>query len=156
MNSVYHRPFFLRPEVVSFGYGATSMCATIDFGRTASSRKLQATILWPPPGSWNVPYAFYSARETPNPVPGTSIVGSPVSLVRTSTINRLVATMTGPDGEVPSVTLTHSNDHSKLVRPGEAHLIPRAPLSPNTEYLARFQVGAEVFETKFRTAPSLQ
>ena len=142
LNSVYHRPFFLRTETVSFGYGATTACSTVDFGRVKDLGSVKdIPIVWPPNGARGVPFRFYADHETPNPMPGSSVVGTPVSLVRTANITRLVATLTGPDGVVPTTTLTHENDKNHLVRNGEAHMIPLSPLQSDTLYRARFEFG---------------
>ncbi|GAC1597280.1 MAG: hypothetical protein NVS3B20_20090 [Polyangiales bacterium] len=48
------------------------------------------------------------------------------------------ATLIGPSGNVDAVLITASSDLAKLVRVGEAHLVPTAPLQPNTRYTATF------------------
>lgn len=164
LNSVYHRPFFLRRETTSFGYGSEGACSTIDFGRARDRAHPRRdddddrAVIWPPNGARNVPFEFYSSRELPNPVPGTTVVGSPVSLIGKNGIRRVVATLEGPGGAVRATTLTRASDPNKLVREGEAHLIPLAPLAADTTYRARFVVTGEddtaVYETTFHTAPN--
>ncbi len=158
LNSVYHRSFFLRAETISFGYGATDRCSTIDFGRLRDLRSMpDATIVWPPDLARAAPFAFYASRETPNPIPNSTVVGAPVSLIRSVAITTVSASLAGPDGEVKTITLTHQNDKNRLVRPGEAHMIPLAPLAPNTTYRARFVITAagrptaQTIETTFTT-----
>ncbi len=146
LNSVYHRALFLRSELTSFGYGRVGACATIDFGR--DTKRADVTVVWPPPGAYHVPTTFFSSRETPNPVAGSTLVGAPISLVRQKALPHLTATLEGPSGPIKSVLLTASNDPNKLIRPGEAHLVPLAPLAPRTTYRARF---GEVAETSFTT-----
>lgn len=146
VNSVYHRALFLRSELTSFGYGRVGACATIDFGR--DTKRADVTVVWPPPGTYNAPTTFFSSRETPNPVPGSTLVGAPISLVRQKPLPRLTATLEGPGGPIASVLLTAGNDPHKLIRPGEAHLVPRAPLAPRTTYRARF---GDVADTTFTT-----
>lgn len=151
LNSVYHRAFFLRSETTSFGYGSEGTCATIDFGR-ARPEGPDVTVLWPPDGARNVPFEFWSSRESPNPLPGTLVVGSPVTFTRPRAFGSVTATLTGPHGAIDGVLLHHQNDPHSLVRPGEAHFVPRAPLAPNTTYRARFVIdGAELVST-FTTA----
>lgn len=153
LNSVYHRSFFLRAETVSFGYGASENCSAVEFGRMKDPRAVPAvTVVWPPHGARSVPFAFHAARETPNPVPGSVVVGAPISLIRTTALARIDATLHGPGGLVRTTILAHSNDPNRLVRVGEAHLIPLAALAPNTLYRARFDVGDEIIETSFTTS----
>lgn len=151
MNSVYHRALFLRTETVSYGYAGGEGCATIDFGRRARVRD-DVTVVWPPPGSFNVPLAFYASRETPNPTPGRDVVGSPISLVRVRALPSVEATLVGPEGALPATLLTHTNDPNRFVRVGEAHLIPLRALAPSTRYRAEFIVAGERIETSFTTA----
>lgn len=150
MNSVYHRAFFLRSETLSYGYAGSYGCATFDFGRRPGRAK-EVMVVWPPTGSFNVPFAFYAARETPNPTVDGDVVGSPVSLIGLRPLSRLTATLTGPGGDVAVITVTHDSDPNGLVRVGEAHLIPRQPLEPSTQYHAAFTVDGERFETTFTT-----
>lgn len=140
INSVYHRAPFLRTEATSFGYGEFGgACSTIDFGRPAEAKRLpERTVLWPPNGARNVPTSFWSGAEIPNPVPGTTVVGSPVSILRESPLSSVEAEIVGPDGKLEAALLTHADDPNRLVRPGEAHLVPLAPLAASTQYEARF------------------
>ncbi|MBI2394922.1 MAG: hypothetical protein HYV09_35460 [Deltaproteobacteria bacterium] len=143
INSVYHRAPFLRTEATSFGYGEDAACSTIDFGRPPEAKRSpERTVLWPPDGSVNVPTTFWSGNELPNPVPGTTTVGSPISLIREAPLTGVTAEIVGPKGPLPAVLLTHKDDPNKLVRLGEAHLVPRAPLAPATQYTARFAFRA--------------
>jgi uncharacterized protein YkwD len=146
INSVYHRALFLRSEMTSFGYGHLPGCATIYFGR--DTRREEVTVVWPPNNAFNVPTTFYSSRETPNPIPGTTTVGSPISLIRSRALPALVATLTGPNGIVATRLITATNDPAKMVRVGEAHLVPLQPLAKRTTYRARF---GELGETTFTT-----
>jgi uncharacterized protein YkwD len=146
LNSVYHRALFLRSEMTSFGYGHSAACATLDFGRDTKASAI--TVVWPPPGSFDVPRTFNAARETPNPMPGLSAVGAPISLVRPQALPRFDASLTGPKGNVEARLITHANDPHKFVRVGEAHLVPLSPLEPRTTYRARF---GDIAETTFTT-----
>jgi len=141
LNSVYHRALLLRAETISFGYGATASCSTVDLGRVRDLRTVADVIVaWPPNGARSVPSTFYASSEAPNPMPGSTAVGAPVSLISSVALVRVTASLIGPDGEVRTTLLTHENDKNRLVRPGEAHLIPVAPLSADTKYRARFVV----------------
>lgn len=154
MNSVYHRAPFLRIENVSFGYGGQTGCAAIEFGRKDRAKPPPAQIVWPPDGARGVPTTFRADREIPNPVPGATAVGGPVSLIGTEPIVQIEAELVGPKGRLPAALITADNDLSGLVRKGEVHLVPRAPLLPGTDYVATFRgrtKGAFVVTTRFRT-----
>jgi uncharacterized protein YkwD len=159
LNSVYHRALFLRGETISFGYGSVGGCATIDFGRSRNTADVpHVTVIWPPDGAKNVATTFFSSRELPNPLPGSTVVGSPVSLIRTRAIARVDASLHGPLGAVAAAVVTSSSDPSSLVRSSEAHLVPLEPLAPNTAYSARFTldegaVDSELIESRFTTGP---
>jgi len=153
LNSVYHRAPFLRTESSSFGYGHIDACATIDFGRkTEDARAPERVVVWPPDGSKNVPAVFYAAAERPNPVPGRSLVGYPVSLIRESALVALSAEIQGPAGVLDAVLVTAKTDPEHLVRPGEAHLVPTAPLLPYTEYRVRFSFRSKGEEEAIQTS----
>ena len=64
--------------------------------------------------------------------------GGPISLVTGHALVAVVGVLMGPDGPVEAVLLTAANDPAKLVRAGEAHLVPKQPLAPNTTYVAHF------------------
>lgn len=139
LNSVYHRAPFLRSETASFGYGHVDTCATIDFGRRNMGGSFPDRIVsWPPDGAQNVPGVFHSGAERPNPLPGTTVTGAPVSILAEVPLVGLRAEIAGPEGTLRSVLITHESDPAHLVRVGEAHLLPREPLSPYTHYTARF------------------
>lgn len=161
MNSVYHRAAFLRVENVAFGYGSEGACATIDFGRVHGAPVPTTRTVWPPDGARNVPTTFHADHESPNPVPGSHVVGSPISLFTTDgALADVTVTLTGPQGSVDGVLVTGANDPAKLVRTSELHFVPRAQLSGDTTYRATIRAragksaNAEAFEisTTFTTA----
>jgi uncharacterized protein YkwD len=152
LNSVYHRAPFLRSEMVSFGYGHATNCATIDFGKADGPS--DGWVVWPPDGARSVQTTFHASRELPNPVSPLEIVGSPISLISHLSLSDVRATLVGPSGEVTAITIT-STDASGLVHPGEIHLVPERPLAPMTTYTATFtaQAGTSPFHatTSFTT-----
>jgi len=155
MNSVYHRAAFLRAENDKFGYGHAADCAVIDFGKTKGASVKQPRVIWPPPGAINVPPQFWSSKETPNPLPGTTVVGSPISIITSDSLAGLKATLVGPSGTVATTLITSKNDPTKLVHGGEAHLVPKSPLLPNALHRAQFTYEANdkkvVLSTSFTT-----
>lgn len=138
LNSVYHRAPFLRGDNTSFGYGHNLGCATIDFGRTSASVASGQPVIWPPDGARNVPTSFRADRESPSPMPGATLVGSPVMLIAGGPLAELAAKLEGPSGALEAVVITAASDTTGHVREGEAHLVPRAVLLPNTIYTATF------------------
>lgn len=150
LNSVYHRALFLRTETTSFGYGGEGDCATIDFGRGPSDPG-DRTVIWPPDGARNVPPEFWSSRELPNPLPGTTVVGAPITVTRASAFSQHSAALVGPNGQVDAAVLVASTDPNKLVRRGEVHVVPLAPLAPHTTYRATIALDGEEIATTFTT-----
>jgi uncharacterized protein YkwD len=156
INSVYHRTPFLRSANDVMGIGAVTGAVTIDFGRTESSDSNTArTVIWPPNGATNVPTSFYAANEHPNPIPeGNSEVGSPITLIASDCLEKVVVTMTDSAGKaIAGKTITHSNDSN--VHSTDAHFVPYAPLASATKYTVTFKVTtdgkAQSFTTEFTT-----
>jgi uncharacterized protein YkwD len=139
MNSVYHRAPLLRSEMVAFGYGGAEGCTTVDLAKmTLQSPK---NVVWPPNGAVHVPTTFYAKYETPNPVKGRDVVGSPITLIAKQSIKHLKAMLTlgNPSaGVAVPVQIITSDDSTGFVHPGEAHIVPLAPLKSNTTYTATF------------------
>jgi len=139
LNTVYHRAPILRPYNTSFGVSLDAGCVTVDFGRTSDGDEAGPDVVWPPEGATHVSTYFVSKYETPNPVPGTEIVGSPVSLLTTGHLVQIEATMTVADGSpVDAVLITYASDPAKLVHKGDVHLVPRAQLAPQSKYTVHF------------------
>lgn len=152
LNSVYHRAMFLRSETTSYGYGSVGSCTTIDLGRPHDymTRPI-ARVVWPPDGAVDVPTTFYSANELPNPLPGTTVVGSPVSVVGVPAGVEVEIRIAVGARELDGMLLTARNDPAKLIRPGEAHFVPLSPLSPRTRYAVTIVVGNETLTSSFTT-----
>jgi uncharacterized protein YkwD len=139
LNTVYHRSPILRPYNSSFGLSLEAGCVTVDFGKPVGSDDTGADVIWPPDGATHVSTYFVSKYESPNPVPGSEMVGSPVSLLTTGHLEQIDATMTAADGtKIDAVLITFASDPAKLVHKGDVHLVPRAPLSPQTKYTVHF------------------
>lgn len=150
MNSVYHRAMFLRAETTAFGYGSVGDCATIDFGRPMGATRTEV-VVWPPDGATHVPRTFPSAQETPNPVPGSTVVGTPITILGLGGNAVVSFAMQGAMKGVEGVLLTNANDPNKLIRPGEAHFVPRAPLAAKTLYVVTITIDGEPGVTTFTT-----
>lgn len=156
MNSVYHRAMLLRIETTTFGYGESGAGSVLELGRREDAHQQAQEVIWPPDGATNVPTTFHAASELPNPVAPLEVAGSPISLITGHPLEGLSGKITGPDGAVDAELITAKSDSAKLVRAGEAHLVPRSPLSPNTEYFVQFtfREGAATItsESSFVTA----
>lgn len=157
MNSVYHRGMLLRVESTTYGYGSSSAGSVIDLGRADDAHQQAQRVVWPPDGSTNVPTTFHAASESPNPVAPLEVAGAPISLITGRSLVAVVGVLMGPEGPVDAVLLTSKNDPAKLVRAGEAHLVPKLPLAPNTTYVVHFDFldasGAVALKTSFTTGP---
>lgn len=85
------------------------------------------------------------------------VAGTPISLMTGKAFEAVDVVLTGPEGRVDATLITHANDSAKLVRSGEVHLVPKAPLAPSTRYVVLFafrQGGTPVtMQTSFTTAP---
>lgn len=151
LNSVYHRAMFLRSETTSYGYGTAGSCATIDLGRPHGyGQRAISTVVWPPDGARDVPPTFRADGEIPNPVPGRTAVGAPITFVGPVAPATLV--LDGPNGRVAGVMITAATDPNKMVRPGEAHFVPTLPLKPRARYTVTVTVGNETLTSSFVTA----
>jgi uncharacterized protein YkwD len=151
LNSVYHRAMFLRSETTSYGYGQSGECATIDLGRPRDYAEAAiATVVWPPDQARNVPTTFYADREMPNPLPGSSAVGAPVTFIGATSPSSIALY----EGRVvvPGVLITTDSDPNKMVRRGEAHFVPTLPLKARTRYTVIITVAGETLTSSFTTA----
>lgn len=157
LNSVYHRAMLLRVETTAYGYGESAAGSVIDLGRPEDAKQQAQRVIWPPNGATNVPTTYHAGNEAPNPVAPIELAGSPISLMTGQAFEAVDVVLTGPQGRVDATLITHVNDPAKLVRVGEAHLVPKAPLSPSTKYVVLFafrQAGAPVtLQTTFTTGP---
>lgn len=155
MNSVYHRAMLLRVETTAFGYGDSEAGSVIDLGRPEDAHQQAQRVVWPPDGATNVPTTYHAGNEAPNPVAPIEEAGSPISLMTGASLEDVDAVLSGPNGRVDAALVTAKSDPAKLIRAGEAHLVPKAPLAPNTTYVVLFafrQSGKGVaLKTSFTT-----
>jgi len=152
MNSVYHRPVFLREENVVLGIGVETGAITIDFGRNASGSAWSGhAVMWPPMNAVNVPPSFTAVAEIPNPIPeGHAIVGSPITLITGAELGNVKVTMVDSHGnKVAGKTITGEND--KNIRATEAHFVPFEPLDDNTTYTVTFTATLDDAKSTFTT-----
>ncbi len=83
--AIYHRFVMLSPQFTSAGIGLrrnpinNEMISVVDFAATASVTT-NALVVYPADGQKNVPVAFNSDYETPDPAPDAMFIGYPISL----------------------------------------------------------------------------
>ena len=67
MNSVWHRVPIIDPWTTHLGYGNSTKCDTIDFGRGTTPAPTNAVVVYPYDGQVDVPTAFNGQYEGPMP-----------------------------------------------------------------------------------------
>jgi hypothetical protein len=148
-STVYHRLPLAIPELEAVGFGSSGiydvMLVVSPWESTGATPEFQSHV-YPVPGQRDVPLAFDTDREIPDPVPEAGEVGFPVSV---SFLNQsfhqpgdLYALEINPDtsslrtasGELVPTLLLSPPDDELIVR--SAVLIPLAPLEAGTYYSA--------------------
>ena len=153
MAAIYHRFIILSGEFTQAGPGVTvdtsqgaeELDVTIDFGADNFAQLINSTnlTLYPFDGQRHVPTDFDPAQESPDPMPGHTLVGYPLSVQAgarsTLDIERFelqdISSSDHPR-RVDAKLLTHSADAETPVN--AAALIPIEPLAPGTAYQANF------------------
>jgi hypothetical protein len=147
INTLYHRIPFVSYGAKSYGYGGAGTgypgSSTIDFGSGGTIPAAKTISTWPVDGDTNVWTTFKCGSEIPNPLPGKSVAGYPVSITGGGTLDITTHTLTDPAGtELAHVFITYKNDPysatSPLVPKDQAYLITSSVLKPSTKYVAHF------------------
>ncbi len=162
MNSVYHRIPFTMPEWLAVGVGqADEYVAMTVVARVPPESDL--AVIYPVDGQSGVPTTFYSDNEEPDPAPDADAVGSPVTVTVNARethansgnvydLQLRSASFTGPDGDVPFLSLEPATDPTMF---NTVALLPEAPLERRTEYTATFDIswtgGQETLSSTFKT-----
>ena len=179
MMAIYHRFIILGSDFMEAGLGVATrrvqgsdmIDVTVDFGsRTVPPiRSRSALTTYPVDGQRGVPLDFAPANEAPNPMPGQTLVGYPISIQVDERYELRVdafvvkAVGQGNSGAALSVKrLTHAVNAETPTY--AAAVIPFSPLSPSTAYRVLFSGwvgGARVtkswqFTTATRPAPRLR
>ena len=152
MDAVYHRFVILSSDLTHAGAAAGRKAArddettevTIDFAAAASPIARGSTlIVYPAREQTGIPAAFDATTEIPNPMPGRTVVGSPISVQADSGLELTVdvfrisaVSAATTDGFLSSRLLVHSDDAD--TPPWAAALIPERPLLPRTAYRVEF------------------
>ena len=153
MAAIYHRFIILSGDYTQAGPGVTldanqgaeDLDVTVDFGaeKFAPSPHQTSLTLYPFDGQQRVPTDFDPAQESPDPMPGHTLVGYPVSVQVDPTgalqVERFelqdVSSVDRPR-RVGAKLLTHAIDVETPA--SAAALIPIQPLAPGTTYQAKF------------------
>jgi hypothetical protein len=139
IDTVYHRTPILSPWIRDMGYGGTTGCDTIDFGRGPVTANT-VTAIYPYAGQAGVPLSFDGSREGPTPPvpPGGWPSGYPVHLyAKTLTVASHVFTV---DGSATPISHTWIAESSDFI------LYADTPLTSHTTYRVQI-VGTRAAET---------
>ncbi|MGZ3416548.1 MAG: CAP domain-containing protein [Polyangiales bacterium] len=152
INTLYHRIPFVSFGAKGYGFGNNSgKFATIDFSSGGSAPSKSAISTWPADGDTAVYTTFRCASEIPNPIPGATYAGYPVSLTGGSALNVSTHTMSTGGAAVDHVFITKATDGAGLVPDSQVYLIAKTPLNPSTKYDVHVAgtVGGASFDSSF-------
>ena len=153
MAAIYHRFIILSGDFTQAGPGVTldtnqgaeELDVTVDFGAGDLTRSPISTslTLYPFDGQQHVPTDFDPAQESPDPMPGHTLVGYPLSVqadsrgtVKVKLFELQDISSADRPRRVDAKLLTHSANAETPVN--AAALIPIEPLAPGTAYQASF------------------
>lgn len=135
INTLYHRIPFVSFGAKGYGFGNNSgKWATIDFSSGGATPSPTAISTWPVDGDTGVYTTFRCASEIPNPIPGATYAGYPVSITGGGALNVSAHTIEGPSGAVDHVFITKATDGAGLVPDSQVYLIAKTPLAKSTKY----------------------
>jgi hypothetical protein len=132
IDSVWHRTPVLSPWIRDSGYGNTSDCDTMDFGRGASTPN-NVVATYPYGGQTGVPRSFDGRREGPMPPAPTTgwPSGYPVVIYLRGSVSSHTIRVDGTSTDLPHVWI--SPDDSSLLS-NEFFLYANEPLAASTTY----------------------
>ena len=151
--AIYHRFIILSNDFVHAGPGVTlkahqgaeELNVTVDFGAEVLPPASSPTVLtvYPADGQTGVPVDFNPTEEEPNPLPGPTLVGYPVSIqvdarhaFALTAFELYELTPSSSRRALDVKLLTHDVDAETPAH--AAALIPLAPLVPSTTYQLAF------------------
>jgi len=153
VRAIYHRFIILAGDfsqagpgaILSTQQGADQLYVTVDFGAAMlpSLQRTHALTVYPAEHQLGVPTDFDPSEEFPDPMPGRTLVGFPVSVqvdarrrfaVKSFALHQLDASQRSR--AVPAKLLTHAVDPETPAF--AAALIPLSPLAPSTTYRVAF------------------
>jgi hypothetical protein len=152
VNTLYHRIPFVSFGAGGYGFGNNSgKWATVDFSSGGAAGAATAVATWPVNGDTGIWTTFRCASEIPNPLPGQTYAGYPVSLTGGKALALTSQQILKAGVDVPLVTLTKTSDSTGLIPDTQVYLIPKAPLTPSTKYDVKVKgtVGGSPFDLAF-------
>lgn len=116
-------------------HGAILGGATIDFASGGAAAAAGTVAVWPVDGETEVWSTFRCASESPNPLPGQTNAGYPVSLTGAGALDLSEHTIAPADGAaLEHVLLSKTTDKTGLIPADQIFLIPKEPLAKSTRY----------------------
>jgi hypothetical protein len=155
INTLYHRIPYVSYGAAGYGYGGAGAgypgCSTMDFSSGGKVPSPTVISTWPVDGDTGIWTTFRCASEIPNPLPGKTFAGYPVSITGGSAVDVPTHTITGPSGDLPHAFITKKTDTSGLVPAEQVYLIPNDPLTTSTKYTVKMAgtVGTAPFSVTF-------
>lgn len=135
INTLYHRIPFVSYGAKGYGFGNnTSKWATIDFSSGGATPPATAISTWPVDGDTAVWTTFRCASEIPNPLPGQTYAGYPVSVTGGKTLAITEHVITQGTTPVDHVFLNKASDSLGLIPDTQVYLIAKSPLQKSTRY----------------------
>jgi hypothetical protein len=154
VNTLYHRIPFVAFGAKGYGFGNnTGKWATVDFSSGGAAPSPTAVATWPVDGETNIWTTFRCASEIPNPLPGQTVAGYPVSLTGGAKLTITERTIMQGTTVIEHVFFTRAQ--STLIPDTQVYLIPKTPLLRSTRYDVKVKgtVGTTPFDlaTSFTT-----
>jgi hypothetical protein len=139
IDSVWHRTPVLSPWVRDFGYGSSTSCDTMDFGRGAAS-PVNLVATYPYANQTGVPTSFDGTREGPNPpAPPTGWPsGYPIHIyLRGGTVTSHTLTVDASGAALTHVWLAPGDPRAMGLLSTEYVMYADRPLTSATSYRVR-------------------
>lgn len=135
VNTLYHRIPFVAFGAKGYGFGNnTGKWATVNFASGGTAPSPTAVSTWPVDGDTAIWTTFRCASEIPNPLPGQTFAGYPISLTGAAKLTLTEHVLTQGATTVEHVFLTRTSDSTGLIPDTQVYLIPKAPLAKSTRY----------------------
>lgn len=139
VHSVYHRGLVLAPNLRLMGARQTSQTA-VALLKEASQPFANEVFFYPLADDTEIPVAFDSDKEWPDPMAKAGLVGYPVSVyfprrfrAGDEVLRVHGASIVGGDRVLVPATILHHGMDSKIGL-GEMHMLPLQPLKPDSHY----------------------
>lgn len=159
VNTLYHRIPFVSFGAKGYGFGNnTGKWATVNFSNGGAAPSPTTVSTWPVDGDKDIWTTFRCASEIPNPLPGQTYAGYPVSLTGASKLTVTEHVISQGAATVEHVFLTRTTDSTGLIPDTQVYLIPKAPLAKSTTYTVKVKgtVGTTPFDMTFAFATGIK